>query len=183
MGEQRRGRGGRGRSGRGGRIPRRGEQGGVIALGEEFTSFPLDLEEPIHVEPALDANAVGAALRATLAHESASLTALEPLLEAGGPVLARVKLEVERHRETLQQLGRDLGAEVDGVEPAGGEAVVSQRLATLGWQTLQRAGYAFGDRRVERVARPVLREKARHAEVIEAAALAAAAAALVKEMD
>lgn len=183
MGEQRRGRGGRGRSGRGGRIPRRGEQGGAIALGEEFSPFPADLEEPIRVEPALDPAAVGACLRETVAREAAVLAALEPLLEST-PSLARVKTEVERHRDTLEQLGADLGAEAAEAPPgAGAELTAAHRLAVLGWETLQRAAYAFGDRRIDRVTRPVLREKARQTEVIEGAALAAATGSLARAME
>jgi hypothetical protein len=183
MGEQRRGRGGRGRSGRGGRIPRRGEQGGAPLLGEDFTPFPYDLPEPIRVELPLSADAVAGALNATLGHETAQLAGLEPLLEAGGPVLARVKLEVERHRDTLEQLARDLGAEVAPAESAAGGVLAAQRLSLVGWQTLQRAAYAFGDRRIDRVVRPVLREKARHAEVIEDAVVAGATRSFFREMD
>lgn len=189
MGEQRRGRGGRGRSGRGGRIPRKGEQGYVASNEEAFVSFPLDVTGPIRVVTPLADTGVGDVVRETLGRERAYVAALAELVRAGAEGgVAKLQVEAERHRDQLEQLARDLGADVSG---AAGEAVSASvadvfgaaRQVHTGWQTLQRAAYMFGDKRIDRVVKPALREKARHLDVLESAALRSRAQVLVKEME
>ncbi|HEU4752047.1 MAG TPA: hypothetical protein VFU47_02985, partial [Armatimonadota bacterium] len=158
MGEQRR-RGGRGRSGKGGRIPRRGEGTPVMMQGERFVSFPLEVTGPIRVNSAVDAGAVERALGETLQRERREAAVLQALATASGDAgLVEVRAQAERHQEALQQLARDLGADLastDGGEPVEGasatEALAAQRLARLGWMALQRAAYASGDKRIDRV--------------------------------
>jgi hypothetical protein len=189
MGDQRR-RGGRGRSGKGGRIPRRGDQQATQIAGESFTGFPLDVTGPIRVTTAVDAEAVGRTLAETLERERRQAAALEPLARQDGE-LGELRGQVERHRDMLEQLARDLGAELPAAgeaaegetAPALAEVVAGQRLAHLGWMALQRAAYASGDRRIDRVVRPVIREKDRHAEVLEAHALRQATMSMFRELD
>lgn len=187
MGEQRRGRG-RGRSGRGGRIPRKGESQG-FAPSEEFVSFPLEVTGPIRVASPADPEAVGTLVKDLLFRERALVAALGQAAQGSGdPALGKIQVEAERHRDTLEQLARDLGADVSGAEPpaaAGGltDLLAGERTAQAGWQTLQRAAYLFGDKRIDRVVKPVLREKARHLEVVEGAAVRDASRVLIKELE
>jgi ferritin-like metal-binding protein YciE len=169
---------GRGRSGKGGRIPRKGDQPQAQSASDEsFVSFPLEITGPIRVPSPLDEKAVEALLRDTLQRERRQVAALESAIAAGGDgTLQDIRAQVERHRDQLEQLARDLGADVSGGgEEAGSdrpaELVAEQRLARLGWLGLQRVAYASGDRRVDRVVKPVLREKERHAEVLESHAV------------
>lgn len=190
MGEQRR-RGGRGRSGRGGRIPRRGEGGAQnTAHDESFVSFPLEIAGPLRVETSLSVAAVEETLRRVYGEERELAAALKALEAQGGdPVLSDLRVQVERHRDVLAQLARDLGS--DAIQAGNGEAageavslrdqVARQRLAHLGWLTLERIGHASGDRRIDRAVKPVLREKRRHAEVLEGCALAHATRGLFPE--
>src|SRR5262249_43022292 len=99
-----------------------------------------------------------------------------------------IRAQIERHREALEQLARTLGAEA--ARPAGGEEsldggvtelVTRQHLARLGWLALQRAAYASGDRRIDRAVKPVLRDKERHAEVLEGFAARQATSGLFPE--
>ena len=191
MADQRR-RGGRNKSGRGGRIPRRGESHGPATAPEETAaSFPLQVSNPLAVTSALDPGAVESVLCRTLERERRLAGAVQALSEgAADPVLADLRVQVERHRDVLAQLGRDLGAELsragDGTnggtdQPDIEDIVARQRLARLGWLTLQNAAYASGDRRIDRVVKPVLREKERHAEVLETYALRRFTQALFRE--
>lgn len=187
MGEQRRGRG-RGRSGRGGRIPRKGESQG-FAPSEEFVSFPLDVTGPIRVPSAADPEAVGSLVKELLGRERGLAAALRQAAESSAdPALGKIQVEAERHRDTLEQLARDLGADVSGLEaPSTGggltELLAGERAAQAGWLTLQRAAYLFGDKRIDRVVKPALREKARHLEVVEGAAVREASRVLIKELE
>lgn len=174
MADQRR-RGGRGRSGRGGRIPRKGEGGGSATYqGETFVSFPLDVTGPIRVPSALDDGAVEKMIAAALERERAQAAALAALAAAGDDAaLAELGAQSERHREALQQLARELGAELTA-DPSGEPAVAdaagalsAQHQARFGWLLLQRAAYASGDKRIDRVAKGVLREKERQTDVLE----------------
>jgi hypothetical protein len=181
---------GRGRSGRGGRIPRRGEHGGGVTLHDEtYVSFPLDVAGPIHIQSALDLDAAHGALHDTLERERRQAELLRGLVaRAGDPALSDVLVQVERHRDVLEQLARDLNAEVGTGEAPGAQGdlwdlVALQRLSRLGWGLLQRLAYASGDRRIDRVVKPVLQEKERHAQVLEALGIDEAAAALVRELE
>lgn len=187
MGDQRR-RGGRGRSGRGGRIPRKGEGGQPSAQGESFVSFPLESGPPIRVSSAVDPQAVRELMFRTLTHERAQAESLRALTDSyPDGALVDLRVQVERHAEMLEQLARDLG----GGEPSGaGEAgsgwpglLASAGEAHVGWLTLQRVAHASGDRRIDRVTRPVLREKERHAGLLREAAVWTAAAALFRDPD
>jgi hypothetical protein len=190
MADQRR-RGGRGRSGRGGRIPRKGEAQASTGLEETFVSFPLDVSGPLEIAGTIDAEAVEAILWRTLRRERRMIVGLEASLQqAQDPVLAEVRGEIERHRDALLALGRDLGADASQAEepdPRAGEVpdlwdlVAIQRLARLGWLALQCAGCAAGDRRVGRVARPVLQEMERHAGVLETYTLREATRGLFRD--
>jgi hypothetical protein len=172
---------GRGRSGRGGRIPKRGEAPAPAQQhGELFVSFPLDPSPPIEVAAALDAGSVGAALRETLEAERRQAGALQAVA-AGvpGPALSELLRAVERHRDLLEGLARDLGADPspeDGEAPPAEapdlrQVVADHHRCRLGWLTLRRAAYASGDRRIDRVVRSVLRDKERHTAVLEEAAI------------
>jgi hypothetical protein len=167
---------GRGRSGKGGRIPRKGEGPAATSHamhGETYVSFPLEVTGPIAVVSALDTAAVEATFGRVLEYERRQGAALQAQSESSGePALAELSVQAERHRNSLEQLARDLGAEL----PAAGEAAApadawdlasGHRLTRLGWAALQRAAYASGDKRIDRVARPVLREKDRQAEVLD----------------
>ncbi len=190
MADQRR-RGGRGRSGKGGRIPKKGDAApGLGALHEEsFVSFPLEVTAPIRVASALDEAAVEGVIRDTLRRERAQAVALTALAAGEAGPLLDVRAQVERHRDMLEQLARDLGADVSGADAAdslgdGISGVVAGHCQSkLGWITLQRAASASGDKRVERVVKPVLREKERHTEVLEALAARTAVSRLFKELD
>ncbi len=187
MGDQRRR--GRGRSGRGGRIPRKGEGQQASSYSDEtFVSFPADTGGPIVVASALDPAVVSRTVGETLGQERTLATALAGLAEATGDAsLHSLRTQVERHRDVLQQLARDLDVTVDGPngEPVGESSVASlvagQRQTRLGWLTLQRIAYASGDKRVDRAVRPVLAEKERHAQVLESYALAQATLGLFKD--
>lgn len=190
MADQRR-RGGRGRSGRGGKIPRRGEGQPSAALQDEaFVSFPLETSGPIRVNGTLDEAAVEAVLRDTLARERRQVAALAALAErTGDGTVASLRGEADRHREALEQLLRELGAENGGGEDAAaageaprvGEMAADQRLLRLGWLKLQTVAYAAGDKRIDRVAKTVLRDQQRHSEVLEELALRSASASLFRE--
>lgn len=192
MGEQRR-RGGRGRSGRGGRIPRRGEGGAQNTANDDgFISFPLEITGPLRVENTLSPAAVEETLSRVYGEEREQAAALKALEAQGAdPVLADIRLQVERHRDVLAQLARDLGS--DAIQAGNGEPtaesvslrdqVARQRLTHLGWLTLERIGHASGDRRIDRAVKPVLREKRRHAEVLEGCALAHATRALFPDLE
>jgi hypothetical protein len=190
MGEQRR-RGGRGRSGRGGRIPRKGEPGGPTGGPDEsFVSFPLEVTSPIIVPSALDERAVEETLRRTLDRERQQAAVLGELAEKlGEPALSEIRGQVERHRDQLEQLGRDLGADVaGGAAPQNGgtdlmTAASEQYLTRLGWVTLHRVAHAAGDRRIDRVVASVLRDKDRHALVLEELALRHATRGLFRELE
>lgn len=189
MGEQRRGRGGRGRSGRGGRIPPKRDGQQFSASEEGFVSFPLDVTGPIRVPAAGDPAAVGKLVQDLLSRERAQTASLLEVAEqAGDPALGKIRVEAERHRDVLEQLARDLGADVAGVEAAAPVSGLPALLGSLrttqtGWQTLQRAAYFFGDRRIDRVVKPVLREKSRHLEVVEGAAVRESSRSLVRELE
>jgi hypothetical protein len=186
MADQRR-RGGRGRSGRGGKIPRKGDQQSSAANDEAFVSFPLDVTGPIRVPGTLGEAEVEATLRDTLARErkqSAALAALEQ--RTGETALAGIRAEAGRHREALEQLAKELGAEIGGPDDAAGgdettsltEAVGAQAILRLGWFKLQTAAYAAGDKRIDRVVKPVLREKERHSLLLEELGASAACRSL-----
>lgn len=189
MGDQRR-RSGRGRSGRGGRIPRKGEAAATQAHDEEaFVSFPLSITGPIRVTSLANEAGIQAVLSSTLERETRQVAAVQAAVQQSpDPVLGGVATEIERHRDQLRQLARDIGVDL----PAPGEAaaaeagdpwdlVAVQRLARLGWATLQQAAYAFGDKRVDRVVKSVLKEKDRHVEVLEAWAVRAVSGSLFRE--
>ena len=69
------------------------------------------------------------------------------------------------------------------VRPDLRDQVARQKLTYLGWLTLERIGHASGDRRIDRAVKPVLREKRRHAEVLEGCALAQATRALFPDLE
>jgi len=186
MADQRR-RGGRGRSGRGGRIPRKGEQQAANATDETFVSFPLDVTGPIRVPSTLGETAVESTLREALSQErqqGAALAALEQ--RTGDPALASVRAEAARHRDALEQLAKELGAEVpsgdgdgNGVDLAS--VLGAQARLRMSWMKLQIAAYASGDKRIDRVVKPVLLEKERHALLLEELAVNAACRDLFPE--
>jgi hypothetical protein len=190
MGDQRR-RGGRGRSGRGGRIPRKGDApAGGSMQDEAFVSFPLDMTVPIRVPSILDHEAVQRSLAAALAGERRQMAALDAVTEQlPDTVLSEIRAQVDRHREALEQLGRELGADAAGAAEAGGpeaagslpELAAAQRTIRLAWLTLQRLAYASGDKRIHRAVNPILREKDRHSRVLESYALRSAARPLFRD--
>lgn len=190
MGEQRR-RGGRGRSGRGGRIPRRGDGPAAVAIaGETFVSFPLAISGPLRVASLLDPAALYRLIGRVWEEEARLVAAVGRVAlapdHALAPTLGELRIQLERHREQLAQLARDLGGPTPEEPPGEGEGssdvfrdlVARQRLAHLGWQALQNAAYASGDRRIDRAVKPVLREKERHAALLAALALAEVATEL-----
>lgn len=186
MADQRR-RGGRGRSGRGGKIPRKGDQQSSSANDEAFVSFPLDVTGPIRVAGTLGEAEVEATLRDTLARERKQAAALAGLEQrTGEPTLTGLRAEAGRHREALEQLGKDLGAELAGAEESAAstepvelsEIVSAQSQLVLGWFKLQTAAYAAGDKRIDRVVKPVLREKERHSLLLEELGVGAACRSL-----
>ncbi len=188
----RRGRGGGGnRAGRGGRIPKRGEGGAMIA-GEEYISFPIEAPVPIKIPSSVDEAAVERALNGALGGERRQAAALQALTNANGdPVLGEIRTQVERHRDVLEQLARDLGAdtsaaataaEVEAAPPTA-DIAVEQVRCRLAWLTLQNAAYASGDHRIDRVVKSVLREKDRHAELLTALAVREAAFSLLREAE
>ena len=191
MGEQQRRRGGRGRSGRGGKIPRRGEGGAPSAIQDEaYASFPLDVRGPIRVPSALDEAAVTAAFERVLRQERRQAEALRALASQGGDAaLGEIQTQVERHRDTLEQLARDLdlntgpAEESIEAEPTAADVAAGQRLSRLGWTLLQRLAYASGDKRIDRVVKPVLREKERHTRVLESAAVVQELQSLFKDTE
>ena len=158
-------------------------------MDESFASFPLDVAGPIAVASPLDEAAVENAVRRTLERERRQAKAIRSLAERlQEPVLTEIGAQVERHRDMLEQLARDLGADVAGGEPAGGPEdlqalAAEQYLSRLGWSTLHRTAHAAGDRRIDRVVVSVLRDKERHSEVIEELALRQASQALFRELD
>lgn len=181
---------GRGRSGRGGRIPRKGEQQATnSAPSEPFVSFPVEGGVPIIVAPVLDEAAIMAAFRDTAERETRQQGVLRALVtRTGDPSLTAVQEQADKHRDVLAQLARELGVdvprpgEVGSAEGASAwDLVAEHALARLGWSLLQRVAYASGDRRIDRAVKPVLREKQRHAEVLEAYAVTAAASRLFLE--
>lgn len=190
MADQRR-RGGRGRSGRGGKIPRRGEGQQSAALQDEaFVSFPLETSGPIRVNGTLDEAAVESVLRDTLARERRQVAALASLAErTGDSAVASLRGEADRHREALEQLIREIGAEngaaeeaaANGEGPRVAEIAADQRLLRLGWLRLQTVAYAGGDKRIDRVVKSVLRDQQRHGDVLEELALRSASASLFRE--
>jgi hypothetical protein len=185
MADQRR-RGGRGRSGRGGKIPRKGDQQSMAANDEAFVSFPLDVTGPIRVPGTLGEAEVEATLRDTLARERKQVAALAALEQrTGEATLAAVRIESGRHRDALEQLAKDLGAELGGEEPAADtdpsgltDVVSAGVLLRLGWLKLQTAAYAAGDKRIDRVVKPVLRDKERHLLLLEELNVSAACRSL-----
>lgn len=190
----RRGRGGGGgnRTGRGGRIPKRGEGGTGMIAGEEYISFPIDAPVPIKIPSAVDEAAVERALNGALGRERLQAAALQALTKANGDsALGEVRTQVERHRDVLEQLARDLGADTSGAEkaaeveeaPTTTDVAVEQVRTRLAWQTLQNAAYASGDHRIDRVVKNVLREKERHAELLTALAVRDAAFSLLREAE
>jgi hypothetical protein len=173
MGDQRR-RGGRGRSGRGGRIPRRGEGQAVSTFPEEqFVSFPLDVTGPIRVASAVDEAGVEALLAETVQRERILAAGLAELATSTrDEALTQVQSEVERHREALEAVAKEVGADLPAGEPAPTGASLqslqdAQQLARAGWATLQRIAYASGDKRVDRAVKSALPDKERHARVLE----------------
>lgn len=187
----RRGRGGGGnRTGRGGRIPRRGEGGPTMVAGEEYISFPLEAPIPIKIPSAVDDTVVERAINGALGHERRQAAALQALSKANGdPALGEITVQVERHRDVLEQLARDLGADISGAEAAGevesapptAEVATDQVRTRLAWLTLQNAAYASGDHRIDRVVKGVLREKDRHAVLLSALAVREATFSLMRE--
>jgi hypothetical protein len=189
----RRGRGGGGggnRTGRGGRIPKRGEGGPAMIAGEEYVSFPLEAPVPIKIPSAVDDAAVERALAGALSRERRQAAALQALSKANGDAaLGEVRTQVERHRDVLEQLARDLGADISGADaaaeveeaPATADVATEQVRTRLAWLTLQSAAYASGDHRIDRVVKGVLREKDRHAELLTALAVREAAFSLLRE--
>ncbi len=181
MADQRR-RGGRGRSGRGGRIPRKGEgQGGGAQRSEAFVSFPLEVKGPIRIQSPIDAAAVAGLVRDALDREQRLLAGLQSLLQqAPDEVLSGVQNQVTSHRGALEALYRELAPDAglpraekaDGKSDLG-ELITAERLSRISWIALQRAAYAAGDRRLDEVVKPILREKERHAAVIEQQAVRA----------
>lgn len=191
MADQRR-RGGRGRSGRGGKIPRRGEGQQPTTLNDEsFVSFPLETSGPIRVNGTLDEAAVEGVLRDTLARERRQVAALAALAErSGDSTVANLRAEADRHREALEQLIRELGAENGAAEEAAAgegprvaEMVADQRLLSLGWLKLQTVAYAGGDKRIDRVVKTVLRDQQRHTEVLDELAVRSASASLFRDAE
>ncbi len=181
MADQRR-RGGRNRSGRGGRIPRRGDGPAPTYLHDEtFINFPLHNSAPIAVTSTLDPTAVVQVLDQTLVRERRQARAIRILAEGSqDTALQDLRVQVERHRDVLEQLRRDLGADTPAPRDDNGagadpddfwNAVAVQRLARLGWKTLQNAAFAAGDPRIDRMVRSVLREKEWHGEILESFAL------------
>ena len=126
-------------------------------------------------------------LTETLQQERLLATALAGLAEnTGDSSLAALRTQVERHRDMLQQLARDLDVAVPDSGNGGGETglseiVARQRQSRLGWLTLQRIAYASGDKRVDRAVKPVVAEKERHAQVLETYALNQATLGLFKD--
>ncbi|MFN3653047.1 MAG: hypothetical protein ACK47B_25995 [Armatimonadota bacterium] len=184
----------RGRSGRGGRIPKKGEsQTASFGSDEQFVSFPLDTPEPIQITSPLDPAQVEALFTRLIERERAHAAAVRALAEqSGDPALADVQAQVDRHRQTLEQLARDLGSRSSGNggnKTEGGEAVGAwelvsrQRASHLGWTALQRVAYASGDKRIDRAVKPVVREKERHTEVLEEYALRQVTGGLVRDLD
>src|SRR5688500_16162281 len=111
--------GGGGRTGRGGRIPKRGEGGPAIIAGEEYVSFPLDAPIPLKIPSAVDEAAVERAINGALGRERRQAAALQALSKDNAdPTLGEVRSQVERHRDVLEQLARDLGADVSAAEAA-----------------------------------------------------------------
>jgi len=168
---------GRGRSGRGGRIPRKGDaQGGSALHDETFVTFPRDVTSSIQVPSTVDPEAVTRALRQTLGRERRQSAQLQALAERlGDSVLSDLRTQVDQHRQALEQLARELGADLNGdrdAENGDGGAdlfalVTEQQLSRLGWIGLQQLAYASGDRRIDRAVKRVLPDKQRHAEVLE----------------
>jgi hypothetical protein len=164
-----------------------------VALGgldEIFVSFPLDVTGPIRVPSPLDDAAIEALLARTLELERQQAAAVVVLEErAGDPSFSDIRVQVERHRDVLEQLGRDLGVAAtpveDGIGGSGGTAAVDvlHRQSLLGWRTLQRVAYASGDRRIDRVVKAVLREKERHSAVLETVALQGAMSGLFRDVE
>lgn len=189
MADQRR-RGGRGRSGRGGRIPRKGEgQGTGSQRSEAFISFPLEVKGPIRIQNPVDAAAVAGLVRDALEREQRLLSGLQALVQqAPDEVLSGVQSQVTAHRGALEALYREMApdASLPRAEKADGksglaELVTAERLSRVSWIALQRAAYAAGDRRLDEVVKPVLREKERHAEVIEQQAVRALTGRIFRE--
>lgn len=187
MGDQRR-RGGRSRSGRGGRIPRKGEGGGGnVQRDETFVSFPLEIGGPIRVVGTIDEAAVEAVFQELLELErrqSHQLGALSARL--GEPALSRAQAQVDRHREALEQLAREVGVELARPADSADEAELAvvaaeQRSARLGWRRLQQAAAAAGDKRLDRVAKPILREKDLHADLLDGLQIQNASRRLFRE--
>jgi hypothetical protein len=152
-------------------------------------SFPLEVSGPIRVSGTVDEGAVELVVRDTLERERSLATALAGLeQQTAEPAFGSLRAESERHCGALEQLARELGIEANGGEggsgaPAGGAADVAaeQVRLRLGWRKLQIAAYATGDKRIDRVVKPILREKERHAEVLEQFAIRATCASLFRE--
>ena len=133
---------------------------------------------PIRVPSALDDAAVEGMIAAALERERAQSAALAALAAAGDDSsLAQLAAQAERHRDVLQQLARELGAEPPPEQPGEAPsadpaaALASQHQVRFGWLLLQRAAYASGDKRIDRVAKGILREKERQTDVLEELAL------------
>lgn len=187
--QRRRGRGG-GRTGRGGRIPKKGDNaGGFAAADEEYVSFPLEVTAPLKIASAVDAAAVERALSAALEQERSQAANLALLAQRWTePVVGEIRTQIERHREMLEQLARDLGAETGGeaaaehgAAPSPADFAAEQLRARLAWMTLQSAAYASGDHRIDRVVKDVLKEKQRHSELVTALAVRDATQQLMRE--
>lgn len=182
--------GGGGRTGRGGRIPKRGEGGPTMVAGEEYISFPLEAPVPIKIPSAVDEAAVERAINGALGRERLQAASLQALSKANtDPALNEVRTQVERHRDVLEQLARDLGADTSAVEAAGeveeapatADVAADQMRTRLAWLTLQSAAYASGDHRIDRVVKGVLREKDRHSDLLAALAVREATFSLLRE--
>jgi hypothetical protein len=137
----------------------------------------------------IDYDAVETVLAQTLERERLQSAAIQELLaQSGDPSLTELKAQADRHQAVLEQLAREVGADLsraaesDGAGPAGTVGLVAkQRLVRLGWLTLQQAAYASGDKRIDRAVRPVLREKERQGAVLEMLAVNRNAASLFKD--
>jgi hypothetical protein len=158
--------------------------------GEEYISFPLEAPVPIKIPSTVDESAVERALNGVLELERRQAAALQALSTANGDVvIGEVRTQVERHRDVLEQLARDLGADTSGAPaaaeveeaPASADVAADQVRTRLAWLTLQSAAYASGDHRIDRVVKGVLREKDRHAELLTAIAVREAALSLQRE--
>lgn len=161
-----------------------------MVAGEEYISFPLEAPVPIKIPSAVDEAAVERAINGALGRERQQAAALQALSKSNAdPALGEVRTQVERHRDVLEQLARDLGADISAAEAAGeveeapatAEVAADQVRTRLAWLTLQSAAYASGDHRIDRVVKGVLREKDRHSDLLAALAVREATLSLLRE--